>query len=71
MIRFGICDDNYRYMQRAGEIICAKFDELKTFDENAPVFFIVRARSYLDVLRRTRLIYIFLILNVGKKTALR
>ncbi len=67
MIRFGICDDNYRYMQRAGEIICAKFDELKTFDEECTCIFYSSGKELFECFEKDKIDIYFLDIECGEE----
>lgn len=67
MIRFGICDDNYRYMQRAGEIICAKFDELKTFDEECTCIFYRSGKELFENFEQDKIDIYFLDIECGEE----
>lgn len=67
MIRFAICDDNYRYMQRAGEIICAKFDELKTFDEECTCIFYRSGKELFENFEQDKIDIYFLDIECGEE----
>lgn len=67
MIRFGICDDNYRYMQRAGEIICRKFDELKTFDEECTCIFYSSGKELFECFEKDKIDIYFLDIECGEE----